>query len=34
MDAHHWTKFVEGKEVRDADRRVRAKNVLTAAGVL
>jgi hypothetical protein len=34
MDAHHWTRFIEGKEVKDADRRVRAKNVLTSAGVL
>jgi hypothetical protein len=34
MDAHHWTRFVEGKEIKDADRRVRAKNTLSQAGVL
>jgi hypothetical protein len=34
MEARKWTKFVEGKEVPDYERRVRAKNTLSAAGVL
>jgi hypothetical protein len=34
MDKYHWVKFEDGKEVRDHDRRVRAKNTLSAAGVL
>jgi hypothetical protein len=34
MDAAHWTKFEGGKEVRDMDRRVRAKQILEQAGVL
>jgi hypothetical protein len=34
MDKYGWVKFEAGKVVLDLDRRVRAKNTLSAAGVL